>query len=128
MTQSVFDESPRYSVFDVILSKLLKLYVLLSHTGSGAHESREKEARGSQPPKQYAPTPHCPYSINHKVSFGQTRAGLRISLREQHGVSVGHLLSRPQEAWAYTVAAAARAAMNIDVRAIIYMRVDNDTY
>ena len=52
MTQSVVSASPRYFVFDVIPVISLNVYVLSSQIGSGTHESRLKEARGSQPPRQ----------------------------------------------------------------------------
>lgn len=73
ITQSVVDESPRYLVFAVMLSILLKLKVLLWQTGSGAQESNEKEDRRSQPPKQYAPTLQCPYSASWLSVHFQTR-------------------------------------------------------
>jgi hypothetical protein len=73
------DESPRYLVFAVIPSMFSKLKVLLTHTGSGAQDSREKDERGSQPPKQYAPTPHCPYSTNCRQ--WRIPAGLRLEKR-----------------------------------------------
>lgn len=57
-TQSAFSASPRYLSMDTILSMLSILYVLLLHTGAGMHESREKDIRGSQPPRQKAPWPH----------------------------------------------------------------------
>ena len=40
----------------------LKVWSLLLQVGAGTHESRELELSGSHPPKQYAPTPHFPYS------------------------------------------------------------------
>ena len=40
--------------------------------------------------------------------------------REQHGVSEGHLLVRPQVAWAYATDAVANAAKSVDVRTIMY--------
>jgi len=38
---------------------------------AGTQESREWEKRGSQPPRQYAPTPHCPYNEQQGESSGQ---------------------------------------------------------
>lgn len=64
MTQSVLVGSPRYLFFDVMPFMSLNVYVLSWHTGAGTHESRPKEERGSQPPRQYAPLPHSPYSMS----------------------------------------------------------------
>jgi len=61
-TQSALDASPRYLVLGAMPSKFSNVYVLLWQTGSGVHEFSENDDRGSQPPKQYAPTPHWPYS------------------------------------------------------------------
>jgi hypothetical protein len=52
ITQSVFDGSPRYFVFDVIPVMSFHVYVLSWQTGAGTHESRPKEETGSQPPRQ----------------------------------------------------------------------------
>jgi hypothetical protein len=62
-TQSALLASPRYSVFGTTPSRLLNWKVWLLHTGAGTHELRVLEFRGSQPPRQYAPTPHWPYSV-----------------------------------------------------------------
>ncbi len=62
-TQSALVASPRYLVFGWMPSKFSNVYVLLWQTGSGVHEFSENDDRGSQPPKQYAPTPHWPYSV-----------------------------------------------------------------
>ena len=61
-THFALEASPRYSVLDCMLSRFLNLKSSLLHTGAGTHELRENELRGSQPPRQKAPTPHWPYS------------------------------------------------------------------
>lgn len=87
-TQSVLDGSPRYLVFEVIPVMSLNVYVLSWHMGAGTHESRPKEERGSQPPRQYAPLPHSPYSANgqpwpnypgNNNTHGSNKAGIRGS-------------------------------------------------
>jgi len=78
ITQSVVLESPKYSVLDVILSRESKFVVLLEQTGSGTHDLRLNEDRGSQPPKQYAPAPHWPYS-KPKLSALDTKKQKRVT-------------------------------------------------
>jgi hypothetical protein len=86
------------------------VYVLLWQTGSGVQELSENEDRGSHPPRQYAPTPHCPYC-------------------EQQGVALGHLLPRLQlGASAIAAVAKANAAKSDDVRTIIIFKVVEDRY
>ena len=62
-TQSASEALPRYLSMLTTRSSESSDMVFDSHTGSGTQESREKEKRGSQPPRQYAPTPHSPYSV-----------------------------------------------------------------
>lgn len=69
-TQSVLDESPRYFVSSVILSMVLKSDFVSLQTGAGTQASREKDDRGSQPPRQYAPTPQAPYSVSKRLVNG----------------------------------------------------------
>jgi len=85
------------------MSKFSNVWCLLWQTGAGAQESSLKDDRGSQPPKQYAPTPHDPYC-------------------EQQGASEGHLLSSPQlGAAAKAVEAEAKTATRVEVRTIMYI-------
>jgi hypothetical protein len=108
----------------MIRSRLLKLYVLLWQTGAGTQESSPKDIRGSQPPRQYAPTPHCPYSVYSKISLLADQCSSREDhSREQQGVSEGHFLVRLQDGGlaAKAVDAVAKAAMNVDARTIIYV-------
>lgn len=81
----------------VIPSRFSNVYVLLSQTGAGVQELRENEDRGSQPPRQYAPTPHCPYSKDVCQSISSFNSKLReVHSREQQGADSGHLLPRLQ--------------------------------
>ena len=78
----------------------MKSNVLVWQTGSGTHEARLKDERGSQPPRQYAPTPHCPYSVEAggQLVVDATKGGdCEGNSREQHGVASGHRLSRPHD-------------------------------
>ena len=109
-TQSAFDGSPRYLVLGTIPSSELNWNDWLWQTGSATHDSSWLEYLGLQPPKQYAPTPHWPYSATDTT--GQHRAGkpevkvqpadLEIESgrgqgdsREQHGESSGHFWPSP---------------------------------
>jgi hypothetical protein len=118
ITQSVLEESPRYSVFEVIRSMLVNSVIVSLQTGSGAHESRENDIRGSHPPKQYAPVPHCPYSVPRQYNRDGEESD---NIREQHGVSSGQGLPREQAVSAKAVDAAASAARSIDVLTIMYV-------
>lgn len=81
-----------------MLSRLLNVDLVLLQTGAGVHESSEKDRRGSQPPRQYAPTPHSPYW-------------------EQHGESLGHLL--PDEHLVARTVHAPRKAASVAERRIL---------
>jgi hypothetical protein len=61
-TQSAFEASPAYLVLGATSSTLFILMFRFAQIGAGMQESSEWEKRGSQPPRQYAPTPHWPYS------------------------------------------------------------------
>jgi len=129
-TQSAVVASPRYSVLGFIRLKSSNVYVLLWQTGSGVQELSENEDRGSHPPRQYAPTPHCPYSASRYVSqLHFLCRDLESYSREQQGVALGHLLPRLQlGASAIAAVAKANAAKSDDVRTIIIFKVVEDRY
>ena len=101
----------------------MKSNVLLWQTGSGTHEARLKDERGSQPPRQYAPTPHCPYSLESGCQLVVvTRKGrcCEGNSREQHGVSWGHRLLRSHDGGAArAMDAVATTARSAEARTIV---------
>ena len=64
-------------------------------------ESMLKEYRGSQPPRQYAPTPHCPYCEQHGELEGQLA----------YPPCAPHCGMEDAAAWKEKVAASAAAAL-----------------
>ncbi|KAH8626647.1 putative glycosidase [Alternaria alternata] len=79
--QLILDASPRYLSMVCTSSRLSSEYVPDLHTGPGTHESNECDMRGSQPPRQKAPTPQSPYTARLLAPFppqcalaGRTRA------------------------------------------------------
>lgn len=74
------------------------------------HELSENEDIMSQPPRQYAPTPHWPYCEQHGVSFG-------------HGFSGSQVGILPARALMEKVAASAAATLNVcRMLLILYLR------
>ena len=67
--QLILDASPRYLSMVCTSSRLSSEYVPDLHTGPGTHESNECDMRGSQPPRQKAPTPQSPYTARVLAPF-----------------------------------------------------------
>jgi len=62
--QLILEASPRYLSMVCTSSRLSSVYFPDLHTGPGTHESKLCDMRGSQPPRQKAPTPQSPYTAN----------------------------------------------------------------
>ena len=77
----------------------------LLHIGAATQDWRSKEYLGSQPPRQYAPTPHWPYCEQHGVAEGQ---GLPA---EQVGIVCAEVVIA-------NVAASAAAALNVGLMVV----------
>jgi hypothetical protein len=55
----------------------VKVKVESLHSGSGLHESRALEANGLQPPRQKAPVPQNPNSLQHGAEEGHGDVALQ---------------------------------------------------
>jgi hypothetical protein len=103
---------------------------LLSQIGAGAQEFKENELTGSQPPRQFAPVPHWPYSglSVRNIGYIQVRRILCVChSREQHGTSEGHLLPLPQVTSVSAATIVANAIMTARRKLIIITKRKSNT-